>query len=138
MPAALLDTNILLYAISSAPEEAGKKRAARTLMARDDWGLSIQVLQEFYVNVTRGPTPVMRHEQAAIAIREFLSRPVAINDAPLLLAAMDLKHRYQLSYWDAAVIAAAQTLGATTLYSEDLSHGQDYAGVRVLNPFLTP
>lgn len=138
MPATLLDTNVLLYAVSSAPEEAGKKHAARALMARGDWGVSIQVLQEFYVNVTRGTTPAMRHDQAGIAIREFLSRPVAVNDTALLLASLDIRERYRLSYWDAAVIAAAKTLGAATLYSEDLNHGQDYDGVRVLNPFLTP
>ncbi|MBU1665361.1 MAG: PIN domain-containing protein [Gammaproteobacteria bacterium] len=136
MPAALLDTNILLYAISSSPDEAGKRQVARELLSGADWGLSIQVLQEFYVNATRGATPAMSHALAEAAIRQFLLRPLAINDAALMLNALDLKQRYQLSFWDAAILAAAQALGASVVYSEDLNHGQDYAGVRVVNPFL--
>lgn len=136
MPAALLDTNILLYAISSSPDEAGKRHVARELLSGADWGLSIQVLQEFYVNATRGAAPAMSHALAEAAIRQFLLRPLASNDAALMLNALDIKHRYQLSFWDAAIIAAARALGAGVVYSEDLNHDQDYTGVRVINPFL--
>lgn len=135
MPAALLDTNVLLYAISSSPDEADKRHIARELLSGADWGLSIQVLQEFYVNATRGAAPAMSHALAEAAIRQFLLRPLAINDAALILNALDIKQRYQLSFWDAAIIAAARVLGAGVVYSEDLNHGQDYAGVRVVNPF---
>lgn len=135
MPAALLDTNVLLYAISSSPDEADKRHVARELLSGADWGLSIQVLQEFYVNATRGAAPAMSHALAEAAIRQFLLRPLAINDAALMLNALDIKQRYQLSFWDAAIIAAARVLGAGVVYSEDLDHGQDYAGVRVVNPF---
>lgn len=135
MPAALLDTNVLLYAISSAPAEASKRRVARELLAGDDWGVSTQVLQEFYVNATRAPKPAMTHEQAEAAVRELLLRPIVPTDAGLVLRALALKKRYRLAYWDAAVVAAAEALGASILYSEDLSDGQAYAGVRVLNPF---
>jgi predicted nucleic acid-binding protein len=132
-----LDTNILLYAISTAREEASKKRIARKLLARTDWGLSVQVTQEFYVNATRGtPRAAMSHANAVAAIREFLRRPVVSSDPPLLLAALELKARYRLSYWDAAIVAAAQTMSASTLYSEDLNDGQNYAGVTVHNPFV--
>ena len=136
MTAALLDTNILLYAISSSPDEAGKRHIARELLSGADWGLSIQVLQEFYVNATRGATPAMSHALAEAAIRQFLLRPLAINDAALMLNALDIKQHYQLSFWDAAILAAALALGASVVYSEDLNHGQDYAGVLVVNPFL--
>jgi len=132
-----LDTNILLYAISTAVEERGKRELARTLLARDDYGLSVQVLQEFYVNATRPPRPALTHEAATGVIRELARAPVVATDMALMTRALELKARYRLSYWDAAVIAAAQALGATTLHSEDLSHGQDYDGVRVENPFLT-
>ena len=138
MPAALLDTNILLYAISSDPDEAGKRLVARALLSRTDWGLSIQVLQEFYVNATRGGIPAMSHAQAEAAIRQFLLRPLASNDAALMLDALGLEQRYQMSFWDAAIIAAARVLGAGVVYSEDLNHGQEYGGVRVANPFLGP
>ena len=135
MPAALLDTNVLLYAISTAPEEAEKKSIARNLLGQGDWGVSIQVLQEFYVNATRPGQPAMTHEAAVAAVEQFLLRPVVMNDATVLRAALLVKERYGLSFWDASVIAAAQCCGATTLYSEDLNDGQDYGGVRVVNPF---
>ncbi|OJZ16768.1 MAG: hypothetical protein BGP21_09645 [Thiobacillus sp. 65-29] len=132
---AFVDTNILLYAISTAPEEAARKQRAREILAQPDWGLSIQVLQEFYVNATRPPQPAMRHEDAEAAIRQLLLRPVADNNAALLLDALRLKARYQLSYWDAAIVAAAVQLGASVLYSEDLQDGQEIEGVTVVNPF---
>ena len=131
-----LDTNILLYAISTAREEAAKKRTARELLARTNWGLSVQVLQEFYVNAIRAaPRPAMSHAHAVAAIQEFLHRPVAILDSSLLLAALELKARYQLSYWDSAIVAAARSIDAATLYSEDLGDGQTYGSVTVQNPF---
>jgi predicted nucleic acid-binding protein len=134
---AFVDTNILLYAISTAPEEAAKKQRAREILAQPDWGLSIQVLLEFYVNATRPPQPAMQHEDAEATIRQLLLRPVADSDPALLLDALRLKARYQLSYWDAAIVAAAMQLGASTLYSEDLQNGQVFERVNVLNPFLS-
>lgn len=134
---AFVDTNILLYAISTAPEEAAKRQRAREILAQPDWGLSIQVLQEFYVNATRSPNPAMRHEDAEAAIRQFLLRPVVDTHPALLLDALRLKARYPLSYWDAAIVAAALQLGAATLYSEDLQDGQIFEEMRVTNPFLT-
>ena len=130
-----LDTNILLYAISTTRDEAAKKRIAWQVLARADWGLSIQVLQEFYVNAARSPRPAMSHANAAAAIREFLRRPVAVSDAPLMLAALEVRERYRLSYWDAAIVAATHALGAVTIYSEDLKDGQSYDGATVRNPF---
>ena len=68
-------------------------------------------------------------------IRQLMRRPLVATDSGLLLDALGLKQRFQLSYWDAAIIAAAKALGASVLYSEDLNHGQDYGGVTVENPF---
>jgi predicted nucleic acid-binding protein len=133
---AFVDTNVLLYSVSANPQEADKRDAARRLLAGTGWGLSVQVLQEFYVNVVRPPVSAMTHADAVAAIRELLRRPTVATDASLVLEGLRLKERYQISYWDAAIIAAARALGALTLYSEDLSHGQDYDGVRVVNPFL--
>lgn len=132
---AFVDTNILLYAMSTASDETAKRQRARELLAQPGWGLSIQVLQEFYVNATRPPQPAMRHEDAEATILQLLLRPVAECNAALVLEALRLKARYQLSYWDAAIVAAAMQLGATALYSEDLQAGQVFEGVRVVNPF---
>jgi predicted nucleic acid-binding protein len=134
---AFVDTNVLLYSVSSSEDEAGKRATARQVLAGSGWGLSVQVLQEFYVNLVRPPRCAMSHADAVAAIRELLRRPTVATDVPLVLEGLRLKERFQLSYWDAAIIAAARALGAGTLYSEDLSHGQDYDGVRVVNPFLS-
>ena len=131
----LLDTNVLLYAISTAPGERGKKVIARELLARADYGLSVQILQEFYVNATRGSNPALTHEDAVSAVRELGQVPVAPMDVPLMEQAFRFKVRYRLSYWDAAVISAAKSLGARLIYSEDLNHGQAYDGITVENPF---
>lgn len=133
---AFVDTNILLYAMSTAPEESAKKQRAREILAQPDWGLSIQALQEFYVNATRPSQPAMRHDDAEAAIRQLLLRPVADNNTALLLGALRLKVRYRLPYRDAAIVAAALQLGASILYSEDLEVGQEFEGVKAVNPFL--
>ena len=139
---AFLDTNILLYAISDDPAEAVKRTQARALLSSAsgvEWGLSIQVLQEFYVNATaakRGQAkPELSAEHALAAIERFLSYPVIPVTETLLREAIRIKQRYKISYWDAAIVAAALELGATTIYSEDLTHGQSYDGAVVVNPF---
>ena len=132
-----LDTNLLVYAFSKAPRDAAKKRIARDWLSREDWGVTVQVLQEFYVNAVRAPHD-LGHDDALALIEEIASsRPVATIDMPLMRHALQLKSRYRISYWDAAVVAGARRLGASVLVSEDLAHGQDYGGVRVLNPFAS-
>jgi predicted nucleic acid-binding protein len=132
---AAIDTNVLIYAISSDPREAEKRQIAEALLTQSDWGISTQVLQEFYVNAIKGKAPTMTPAQAAHAVDTLMERPVAGMDAALLKAALRIHQRYQISYWDAAVIASSVELGATTLYTEDLNHGQVYEGVRAENPF---
>lgn len=130
-----LDSNVLVYAFSKAPRDAAKVRVAREWISRDDWGASVQILQEFYVNAIRTPNG-LSHEDALAMVEEIAgSRPIIAVDVPLMRHALQLKSRYGISYWDAAVIAGAHRLGASTLVSEDLARGQDYGGVRVLNPF---
>jgi predicted nucleic acid-binding protein len=128
-----LDTNILLYAASSAKAEQGKRTKARELLAMDGGGLSVQVLAEFYVNATtRFKLP---HDKVVAILGLLDSYPVLALTEAVFWAALQIKGRYQLSYWDSAIIAAALELGCHTVYSEDLNHGQSYAGVRVMNPF---
>ena len=135
MPTHCLDTNVLLYAFSTAPRDAAKATIARDWISREDWGVPVQVLQEFYVNAIRAPG-ALSHDDALAMIEEIASsRPVAATDLPLLRHALQLKDRYGIAYWDAAVVAGARRLGASVLVTEDLSDVQNYGGVRVVNPF---
>jgi predicted nucleic acid-binding protein len=130
-----LDTNVLVYAFSSAGRDAAKARVAREWINREDWGVSVQVLQEFYVNAIRTPHQ-LGHDEAVAMIEEIASsRPVVGTDLALMRLALQIRRRYGIAYWDAAIVAGARRMGAVVLVSEDLSHGQDYGGVRVLNPF---
>lgn len=130
------DTNILLYAVSRDPQESHKAERARGILAERDLALSVQVLQEFYVQATRESRPdPLTHEQAAKLVDSFLRFPVADVTTQTMLAALATRHRFGISYWDAAILEAARSLGCETVLSEDLSDGQDYAGVRVRNPF---
>ena len=104
-----LDTNILLYAISRAAGEAGKAQRALSLLEDDNWALSVQVLQEFYVQATRSTKPDrISHEQAVALIEAWLRFRVQEITVPLLQAALKTRQRHQLSYWDAAIIEAAR------------------------------
>jgi predicted nucleic acid-binding protein len=131
-----VDTNVLLYAISTAPEEEDKARIAREILEANDLVLSIQVLQEFYVQATRPTRPDrISHDQAALLIEAFLRFPVQETTVPLLKAALVTNQRFGISYWDAAIIEAARAMSCPEVLTEDLSDGQDYAGVRAVNPF---
>ena len=131
-----LDTNILLYAVSRDPAEGEKAGRALRLLDERDLGLSVQVLQEFYVQATRGTKPDrLDHAAAADLVEAWLRYPVQEMSVAIMRAALKLKARYGLSYWDAAIIEAARTLGCREIFSEDLSAEQSYDGVRVINPF---
>ncbi len=134
--ACFLDTNILLYRASTAADEQAKRRVAETLLRRGDIGLSAQVLAEFYHNAVNKPGLRLPAATARAIVEALSALPVVPITAELVLAAIRLRDRYQISYWDAAILAAAKELSATTVFSEDLSHGQTYDGVTVLNPFL--
>jgi len=129
-----LDTNILLYAASTAKSEQHKRIKARELLALEGGGLSVQVQAEFYVNAT---TKFKLPHDRVVGILESLDAyPVLAVTEVVFWAALQIKDRYKLSYWDSAIIAAAVELGCHTVYSEDLNHGQSCAGVRVINPFV--
>jgi predicted nucleic acid-binding protein len=131
-----VDTNILLYAVSTAKEEAAKARIARELLEDSDLALSVEVLQEFYVQATRGTkADRLGHEQAAALVEAFARFRVQETTLPLLRASLESAQRFKLSYWDASIIEAARALGCRTVVSEDLSDGQSYGGVTVRNPF---
>lgn len=131
-----VDTNILIYSISGDPEEREKAECANRILTAGGLGLSAQVLQEFYVQATRESRPGrLTHEQAAGLVESFSRFPVQGITAGIVEMAIATRERFQISYWDAAIIEAARSLGCETVLSEDLSDGQDYAGVSVQNPF---
>ena len=132
-----LDTNVLLYGVSTNPAEADKTRAARTLMESADWAWSAQVAAEFIRASTspRQPKPLTRAE-ARRWVETWMAFPMAAVDGALVLEAVQIAERFQISHFDAQILAAAKRMGCATVYSEDLNHGQDYGGVRVVNPFL--
>jgi predicted nucleic acid-binding protein len=130
------DTNVLLYSISRDPDESARATRAGELLSSRDIGLSVQVLQEFYVQATRESRPDrLTHEQAAALVESFQRFPVQDTTLEVVLAAMSTRQRFAISYWDAAILEAARALGCEEVLSEDLSDGQDYAGVQVRNPF---
>lgn len=132
---AFLDTNVLVYAVSSLAEDAAKKSAALDLIGQADFGLSTQVLQEFYVTVTRKIPRPLPPDLAVEIMEEFRSFPLVATDYPLVVTAVERSLRFEISHWDGAILAAAEALGASLLYSEDLSDGQRYGSVVVRNPF---
>lgn len=135
-PGCFLDTNVLLYAVSADPREAAKRDLARELLQEDDWTLSIQVLQEFFVQATRVSRPGALSPAEARALIDCWSRfTVQAITWDVLQRALDLQELLPLSYWDAAILAAAEQSGCTLLLSEDLSDGGRYGALEVRNPF---
>lgn len=131
-----LDTNVLLYSISTDGREKAKRDIAAGLLERHDNAISVQVLQEFYVQATRATRPdALPHELAVGLMRTWLRFPVQETTLAVVSAALDIKASFGLSYWDAAIVAAASALGCRELLSEDLSHGRNIAGVVISNPF---
>ncbi len=129
-----LDTNILLYATSEDISERGKRDRARELLDFEGIGFSVQVLGEFYVNATR---KMKLPEKEVTAVLESLGNyPILPLTESVFWSALEHRKRYQVSYWDGAIIAAAMELGCHTVFSEDFSHGQTYGTIRVLNPFV--
>jgi len=131
-----VDTNILVYAHDRS---AGVKhlRARRLLEQLWDSGqgvLSTQVLQELCINVRRkagNPLPV---EEVCLLIRDYSTWQVVTNTSESVLRALDIEMRYKTSFWDALILQAAESAGASIVYSEDLAAGQHYGSIQVVNP----
>lgn len=131
-----LDTNILIYSISQDSAESAKRERAIELLDDDSGSLSVQVLQEFYVQATRASRAHPVSHEIAVELIEMWSR-FRIQDMTysVFQSALRIRQKYRFSYWDSAVIAAAVALGCDRLYSEDLAHGQVVEGVTIVNPF---
>ena len=134
---AFVDTNVLVYAHDQAP--GTKQNRARRLVEelwREGTGtLSVQVLQELYVNVQRKALSPVSDEEARKLVEDYLAWNPVVNDGPAVLSAIALGQRHQLSFWDALVVVAANRAGASVLYTEDLNDGQRFGELQVVNPF---
>ncbi|MGA9059590.1 MAG: PIN domain-containing protein [Terriglobia bacterium] len=134
-----VDTNILMYAHDTS---AGAKHERAKALVEDLWRqrsgvVSTQVLQELCVNLRRKAGHPVDLRTAREIIADYLSWDVVTNTGESILDALQLEEHYQISFWDALVVQAAEASGAAVLYSEDLSDGQTYRGVRVVNPLRT-
>jgi predicted nucleic acid-binding protein len=131
-----VDTNVLLYAASTAEDEREKKERALAILEHEDLCLSVQVLQEFYVQSTRASRrDRLEHEQALALVEAWLRFPALEISVPLLRGAIASAKRWRISYWDAAIVEAAREAGCAVLFSEDLPDGMDFDGITVVNPF---
>ena len=131
-----VDTNILMYAHDAST--GAKHERAKALVEelwRDRTGVvSTQVLQELAVNLRRKVRRPLDAKAVRDIVADYLTWQVIVNGGDSILEAIDLESRHQISFWDALVVQAAQVSGAEILYSEDLSDGQTYGSVRVINP----
>ena len=129
-----VDTNVLLYSISTA--EQAKAAAAEELLGSRDLALSTQVLGEFYVQATRATKPDrITHDQASRLIESFTRFDVYAVTLEVVRAALVTKGRFDTSYWDAVIVETARGANCELVLSEDFQDGQDFDGVRVVNPF---
>ncbi len=136
-PRQFVDTNVLIYAHDRS---AGEKHAQAVSLLKRLWQdragcLSIQVLQEFYVNVTRKVAQPLAPEAAAQIIADLAVWEVHSPNVSDVVSAIQLQTRYQLSFWDAMILTSAQQLDCETVWSEDLNAGQEYGNAVVRNPF---
>ncbi|HHJ39266.1 MAG: hypothetical protein AXA67_12065 [Methylothermaceae bacteria B42] len=140
MELAFFDTNILVYLFDADYPE--KQRQTEVLvseaMANGSLMISTQVLQEFYVITTRKLEVPLTSEQAEQAIRDLLAFTVVSVGGEMVLDAIQLCRRYELSFWDSLIIQAALEGGAGILYSEDLQNNQRFGALRIVNSFDKP
>jgi predicted nucleic acid-binding protein len=131
-----IDTNVLVYAIERGGPDPAKSATAQALAMRSDVCLSTQVLGEFYRAVTsaRRASP-LTHEEAVAWVQMWKRHDVRPITVPHVDLALELAGRFQIGYFDSLILAAARLAGCSTVYSEDLNSGQEYAGVQVENPF---
>lgn len=132
-----VDTNVLLYAYDRSAGSRHERAAQLVgdLGAQRRGAISVQVLQEFYVNATRKIAEPLSHDLALQRLRILCRWPLHVPRAHDVTRAAELSRTAQLSFWDAMIIRSASAIGCTTVWSEDLNHEQRIADVTVRNPF---
>jgi predicted nucleic acid-binding protein len=133
-----VDSNILVYAhdVDSGAKHIKARRVIAELWDSGAGFLSTQVLQEFYVTVTRKIRKPLAPSEARAIIRDFSLWVRSFLTPATVVRASEVSETWQISFWDGLIVAAAEQNGATELWSEDISHGQTIAGVKVRNPFV--
>jgi predicted nucleic acid-binding protein len=133
-----VDTNILIYAHDrSAGLKHQRARDLVELLWETGQGvLSTQILQELCVNLRRKIAKPLSPEEVSRLVQDYLAWEIVLNTGESLVRALEIEARYKTSFWDALVLQAAESCGATVLYSEDLAVSQKYGAVRVVNPLL--
>ena len=132
-----VDTNILVYAHD---RDAGDKHQAAKSKVADLWNhpmtpaISVQVLQELYVNLIRKDVSA---DEARETITDYCAWYVVDNDAALLMEGIRLREKWHSSFWDALILAAAERAQAGVIWSEDFNTGQTYDGIKMVNPLIT-
>jgi len=132
-----VDTNVLVYAhdLSTGAKHEKARSLVERLWQERTGAVSTQILQELYVSLRRKAARPLASEEARALVADYLRWEVVVNSGESILDAIVLEQRYGISFWDALVVHSARTCGAELLYSEDLSDGQAYDSVRVVNPF---
>ncbi len=130
-----LDTNVLVYLFDA--DEPGKRAVAARLLEEhgEQAALSTQVLQEFYVAVTRKLGKPLNEAEAEAAVRHLAALDVVVVDTGIILAAVQLSRRHRIAFRDALIVEAALSRGCTTLLSEDMQDGRRFDTLTVANPF---
>ena len=133
-----VDTNVALYAVSARPIEAAKRQISLDLLSEPfgSLAISVQVLGEFYSQVTRSSrTDALSHEEAVEVVEDLKRLHVQHLTVETVDMALSYRQTYRLNYWDCLILAAAKQSGCEAVFSEDMNAGQDYDGMRVINPF---
>lgn len=129
------DTNVLVYAAYPKEGEEDKRVIAAGLIKTERFALSTQVLIEFVNSTMQKRKPGLSHQEVRDWLTDLRTAPVIGADDGLVVEGLDFAQRYKIDFFDGLIIAAANRAGAKTLYSEDLSHGQRYGSVQIINPF---
>jgi predicted nucleic acid-binding protein len=134
-----VDTNVLVYAHdrTAGAKHERARQLVEHLWLTGDGVLSTQILHELCVTLRRKVTPPLSGEQVRHFVENYLAWEVVTNDPASVVEALDIEKRFKISYWDALVIHAAWRAGAAVLYSEDLSEGQRYESLQIVNPLLS-
>ena len=135
-PLHFVDTNILVYAhdLSAGDRHVKAFAVMASLWEAETGVISTQVLQEFYVTVTRKIKNPLKPDEAREIIRNYLAWPVQINDPETTIRASEIEEKNGLSFWDALIVSAALRLQAQKIITEDLNHWQIIEGILIENP----
>jgi predicted nucleic acid-binding protein len=134
-PQHFLDTNILVYAAAGKVSEPAKYKICKQIVSNSKYAISSQVLGEFYATMRKREHERLPINEAQAWVRLLSNYCIQNVDQEIIQSAMFISERFQVQFWDAALIAASERLKITTLYSEDMSHGQKYGSVTIINPF---